>query len=225
MEMGMGESQYRQWWLSHRCRMRKTTGVRLKLIEFAPDMKRDGVGDGDSDYNLTWLDHGRRCFLFMLEMFSSINYAYMIWEERKPCRKTGTLNLFLFVRNALGTTPQKRVSRTAVSAKSSFPFLFTLLPHPAAIVARYAVRWVFRQSHEFSFIFMISITLYMYIFASQDFSFCFGNVGTQRLPSRLLGLETAQTTHAGSADRRKGRQIYQSESLPHVGVRVQDAYH
>lgn len=50
----------------------------------------------------------------------------------------------------------------------------------------------------------------MYIFASQDFSFCFGNVGTQRLPSRLLGLETAQTTHAGSADRRKGRQIYQS---------------
>lgn len=100
--------------------MRKTTGVRLKLIEFAPDMKRDGVGDGDgdSDYNLTWLDHGRRCFLFMLEMFSSINYAYtrMIWEERKPCRKTGTLNLFLFVRNALGTTPQKRVSRTAVSA-------------------------------------------------------------------------------------------------------------
>lgn len=72
---------------------------------------------------------------------------------------------------------------------------------------------------------MISITLYMYIFASQDFSFCFGNVGTQRLPSRLLGLETAQTTHAGSADRRKGRQIYQSESLPHVGVRTQDACH
>lgn len=111
-----GESHYRQWWLSHRCRMRKTTGVRLKLIEFAPDMKRDGGGDEDSDYNLTWLDHGRRCFLFMLEMFSSINYTYMIWEARKPCRQTGTLNLFLFVRYALGTTPQKRVSRTAVSA-------------------------------------------------------------------------------------------------------------
>lgn len=121
--------------------MRKTTGVRLKLIEFAPDMKRD---DAASDYNLTWLDwtmdHGRRFFLFMLEMFSSINYAYMymIWEESVVSASSKNRNIkFIFISEE--TTPAKWI--IANSSKRLSEVSLPIAPsHPAAIVARYAVR-------------------------------------------------------------------------------------
>lgn len=65
---------------------------------------------------------------------------------------------------------------------------------------------------------MISITLYMYIFASQDFSFCFGNVGTKITIVPLLGLESA-----GDSRRKcwsQERQTNLSNMQAFVGVRL-----
>lgn len=86
-------------------------------------------------------------------------YSYMIWEERKPCRKTGTLNLFLFVRNALGTTPQKKSIANSSKRLVKFP-----LPFPSPSPSRCDCRticgplsfspksWIFLYFYDFYYI-------------------------------------------------------------------------
>lgn len=170
-ERGSNRIEWNGWIYSptihrHQCRMRKTTGVRLKLIEFAPDMKRD---DAASDYNLTWLDwtmdHGRRFFLFMLEMFSSINYAYMymIWEESVVSASSKNRNIkFIFISEE--TTPAKW--NIANSSKRLSEVSAPIPPIPSRCDCRTIcgplsfspMSWIFLYFYDFYYI------LYMYNF-------------------------------------------------------------